>query len=97
MFIYFINGKSATPPASNKVPELEKEVCDVWNSLVDGVSKYWKVLFLSRWALSVISYFVRFEPDSETETLVILDLAQTILIIIDVGLCYVYLCHRDFG
>ena len=90
--IIFTNEKAEIPPASKIAPEiLEEEVCDVWNSFVDVVAEYWKVLFLSRWALSVISYFLRFEHENETEdTLLIVDLAQALLIFIDVGLCHIY-------
>ena len=86
--IFFTNGKAEIPPASEIAPKiLEEEVCDVWNSFVDGVADYWRLLYLLRWGFSVISYFVRFEH--ENETLFILDLAQAILIFFDVGLCYV--------
>ena len=95
--IFFTNGKAEIPPASKIAPEiLEEEVCDVWNSFVDVVAEYWKVLFLSRWALSVVSYFLRFEHENETDTLLIVDLAQAILIFIDVGLFYVYASKIDF-
>ena len=90
--IIFTNGKAEIPPASKIATEIsEEEVCDVWNSFVDVVAEHWKVLFLSRWAISVISYFLRFEHENETEdTLLIVDLAQALLIFIDVGLCHVY-------
>ena len=91
LFVYFINGKAATPPVSKKVPDFPPEIMEEEEAsdVVDGVAKYWRLLFLLRWAFSVISYLVRFEHE-ETETVFIMDLAQAILIFLDVGLCYVY-------
>ena len=98
--VYFTNGKARRPSASNMVPdpEIPPEILEeeAWNSFVDGVANYWRVLFLSRWSISVISYFLRFEHENETDTLLIVDLAQAILIFIDVGLFYVYASKIDF-
>ena len=87
--VYFTNRKVETDPKipSGILDESDEKVSDVWNSFVDGVADYWRLLYLLRWGFSVISYFVRFEH--ENETLFILDLAQAILIFFDVGLCYV--------
>ena len=93
LFVYFTNGKAATPPVSKIVPEIPHEILkelEEASDVVDVVAKYWRLLFLSRWAFSVISYLVRFEHEEETGTVLIMDLAQAILIFIDVGLCYVY-------